>query len=126
MDQLMTFGPLLLLIVIMYFLLIRPQRKREKSVNEMRKGLQVGDEIITIGGMCGKIVKTKDETIVIQVGADKVKFEMMRWAVSKVVESSGRVAPKVSEQPEAPVEEEPKKALPKRMKKSAPSDKDAE
>jgi preprotein translocase subunit YajC len=126
MDQLMTFGPLLLLIVIMYFLLIRPQRKREKSVNEMRKSLQVGDEIITIGGMCGKIVKTKDETIVIQVGADKVKFEMMRWAISKVVESSGRVAPKVSEQPEAPVEEQPKKALPKRMKKTAPSDKDAE
>jgi preprotein translocase subunit YajC len=126
MDQLMTFGPLLLLIVIMYFLLIRPQRKREKSVNEMRKGLQVGDEIITIGGLCGKIVKTKDETIVVQVGADKVKFEMMRWAVSKVVESSGRVAPKVSEQPETPVEEQPKKALPKRMKKTAPSDKDAE
>jgi len=126
MDQLLTFGPLLLLIVIMYFLLIRPQRKREKSVNEMRKGLQVGDEIITIGGLCGKIVKTKDETIVVQVGADKVKFEMMRWAVSKVVESSGKAAPKVSEQPEAPVEEQPKKALPKRMKKTAPSDKDAE
>jgi len=126
MDQLMTFGPLLLLIVIMYFLLIRPQRKREKSVNEMRKGLQVGDEIITIGGLCGKIVKTKDETIVVQVGADKVKFEMMRWAVSKVVESGGKVAPKVSEPAEAPVEEQPKKALPKRMKKTAPSDKDAE
>lgn len=126
MEQLYTFGPLLLLIVIMYFLLIRPQRKREKSVNEMRKGLQVGDEIITIGGLCGKIVKTKDETIVVQVGADKVKFEMMRWAVSKVVESGARVAPKVSEEPAAPVEEEPKKALPKRMKKTAPSDKDAE
>jgi preprotein translocase subunit YajC len=126
MDQLLTFGPLLLLIVIMYFLLIRPQRKREKSVNEMRKGLQVGDEIITIGGLCGKIVKTKDETIIVQVGADKVKFEMMRWAVSKVVDSNGRVAPKVSEQTEAPVEEQPKKALPKRMKKAASSDKDAE
>lgn len=126
MDQLVTFGPLLLLIVIMYFLLIRPQRKREKSVNEMRRGLQVGDEIITIGGLCGKIVKTKDETIVIQVGADKVKFEMMRWAVSKVVDSAAKPAPKVAEEPVASVEEEPKKALPKRMKKSSPSDKDAE
>ena len=103
MDQLMTFGPLLLLIVIMYFLLIRPQRKREKSVNEMRKGLQVGDEIITIGGICGKIVKTKDETIIIQVGADKVKFEMMRWSVSKVVESGHKAAPKLSQEPEAAV-----------------------
>lgn len=125
MDQLITFGPLLLLIVIMYFLLIRPQRKREKSVNEMRRGLQVGDEIITIGGLCGKIVKTKDETIVVQVGADKVKFEMMRWAVSKVVEGGVKAAPKVSEEPEAPIEEQPKKALPKRMKKTGPSDQDA-
>ena len=122
MDQLMTFGPLLLLIVIMYFLLIRPQRKREKSVNEMRKGLQVGDEIVTIGGLCGKIVKTKDETIIVQVGADKVKFEMMRWAVSKVVSGGAAPAPKVSEEPEAPVDEQPKKALPKRMKKTSSSD----
>jgi len=126
MDQLVTFGPLLLLIVIMYFLLIRPQRKREKSVNEMRRSLSVGDEIITIGGLCGKIVKTKDETIVVQVGADKVKFEMMRWAVSKVVDSAPKSAPKVAEEPVAPIEEEPKKALPKRMKKASPSDKDAE
>lgn len=127
MDQLITFGPLLLLIVIMYFLLIRPQRKREKSVNEMRKGLQVGDEIITIGGICGKIVKTKDDTIIVQVGADKVKFEMMRWAVSKVVEGGAKPVPKVSEEPEPLVEEQPKKALPKRMKKTAsPDDKDAE
>ena len=126
MDQLMTFGPLLLLIVIMYFLLIRPQRKREKTVNQMRKGLQVGDEIVTIGGLCGKIVKTKDETIIVQVGADKVKFEMMRWAVSKVVEGGPKTAPKVSAEPEVIVEEQPKKALPKRMKKTASSDKDAE
>jgi len=126
MDQLITFGPLLLLIVIMYFLLIRPQRKREKSVNEMRKGLQVGDEIITIGGICGKIVKTKDDTIIVQVGADKVKFEMMRWAVSKVVEGGVKSVPKVTVEPEPLVEEQPKKALPKRMKKTASSDKDAE
>ena len=122
MEQLYTFGPLILLIVVMYFLLIRPQRKREKTVNEMRRNLQVGDEIITIGGICGKIVKTKDETIIIQVGADKVKFEMMRWAVSKVVESSGKPQPSPVEETPSPVEEAPKKALPKRMKKSSPDD----
>ena len=126
MDQLVTFGPLLLLIVIMYFLLIRPQRKREKSVNEMRRNLQVGDEIITIGGLCGKIVKTKEETIVIQAGADKVKFEMMRWAVSKVVDGAAKPDIKVTEDPATPVEEEPKKALPKRMKKTSSPEKDKE
>ena len=51
--------PLILLLLIMYFLLIRPQKKREKQINAMRSSIQVGDEIITIGGICGKVVKTK-------------------------------------------------------------------
>lgn len=102
---------LVVFIGIMYFLLIRPQKKKEKTIQDMRNSLQVGDEIITIGGICGKIVKTKDESIVIQVGADKVKFEMMRWSVSSVV-SSSKTAKTVKE-------EEPKKAMPKRLKKSA-------
>ena len=79
---------LVVFIAAMYFLLIRPQKKKEKTIQNMRNSLQVGDEIVTIGGICGKIVKTKDDTIVIQVGADKVKFEMMRWAVSAVTSSS--------------------------------------
>ena len=103
--------PLILLLLIMYFLLIRPQKKREKEVNAMRSGVQVGDEIITIGGICGKIVKTKDESLVIQVGADKVKFEIMRWAVSKVVEEGKRS--------KATSEEEAPKKMPKRIKKAA-------
>ena len=87
----------------------------------MRAGVQVGDEIITIGGICGKIVKTKEESLVIQVGADKVKFEIMRWAVSKVVEEGKRPANGKPEKYEADDEEvEVKKAKPKRMKKAAP------
>jgi preprotein translocase subunit YajC len=69
----------------MYFLLIRPQKKREKSITQMRNSLSIGDDIITIGGICGKIVKIKDEKITIEVGTDKTKFEIMRWAISKVV-----------------------------------------
>lgn len=95
---------------IMYFLLIRPQKKKEKTIQEMRNSLQVGDEIVTIGGICGKIVKTKDDSIVIQVGADKVKFEMMRWSVSSVVSSSKTAKPAAAE--------EEKKVMPKRLKKS--------
>ena len=68
------FLPLVALIAIMYFLMIRPQRKKDKQINEMRKSLMVGDEIVTIGGIYGKIVKTKDETIVIQTGADRVRL----------------------------------------------------
>lgn len=112
--------PLIVLLAVMYFLLIRPQKKREKEVNAMRKGLQVGDEIITIGGICGKIVKTKDESLVIQVGADKVKFEIMRWAVSRVVEESKRPAKNRAEEVEEAEEKKPSK--PKRMKKAAPAE----
>ena len=79
----------------------------------MRNSLQVGDEIVTIGGICGKIVKTKDDTIVIQVGADKVKFEMMRWAVSSVT-SSSKTASKSNVVEE---DEEEKKIKPKKLRK---------
>lgn len=114
MEGLASLLPLIIILVLMYFLMIRPQNKKDKQIKEMRNSLQVGDEIITIGGICGKIVKTKDETIVIQVGADKVKFEMMRWAVSSVTKSSGKPAREVAE-----AEEAPKKAMPKRLRKSA-------
>ena len=120
-QTLTMFVPLILLIVAMYFLLIRPQKKREKEVNNMRANLHVGDEIVTIGGICGKIVKTKDESIVIQVGADKVKMEMMKWSVSKVVNpAEARAARKAERAAREEAEEEaPKKAMPKRMKKAS-------
>jgi len=108
---------LVIFIAIMYFLMIRPQKKRDKQIQEMRSSLSVGDEIITIGGICGKIVKTKDETIVIQVGADKIKFEMMRWSVSSVVNPSNKPRPNVLEEEE---DEKPsKKTMPRKLKKAA-------
>ena len=115
-----SFGVQLIVLVafiaIMYFLLIRPQKKKEKTIQNMRNNLQVGDEIITIGGLCGKIVKTKDESIVIQVGADKVKFEMMRWSVSSVVSSGKSASAAVEEEPER------KKVMPKRLRKASAED----
>ncbi|MBP6491820.1 MAG: preprotein translocase subunit YajC [Clostridia bacterium] len=126
-QQLVTLMPLVLLIVIMYFLLIRPQKKREKAVTAMRNSIKVGDEVITIGGICGKIVKTKDETLTIQVGADKTKFEIMRWAVSKVVTDEPALSSKKAKKEDSESNDQKdasKKALPKRMKKSdeAPMD----
>lgn len=114
-ETLYSLLPIIILFVLMYFLMIRPQKKKDKQIKDMRNSLTVGDEIITIGGICGKIVKTKDETIVIQVGADKVKFEMMRWAVSSVTKESARraVADTIEE------DEEPKKILPKKLRKSS-------
>lgn len=113
-NLLKTIIPLVLLLVVMYFLLIRPQKKREKETNEMRNKVDVGDNIVTIGGIYGKIVKTKEESLVIQVGADKVKFEIARWAVSKVLEKGPRSMQKETVA-EAEEEAAPKKKLPKRM-----------
>ena len=72
------------LLAIMYFFMIRPQKKQEKQVNEMRDNLQVGDEITTIGGIIGKIVSIKEETILVETGRDKVKIRFLRSAVRSV------------------------------------------
>ena len=105
--------PLILIVPIMYFLLIRPQKKKDKETTRMRNAIKVGDEIITIGGIVGKVVRTKDDALIIQVGADKLKFEIMRWAVSRVTAEAKSTKGGYSEEEEAP-----KKAMPKRMKKA--------
>lgn len=122
MNSMMTLLPLILLFVVMYFLLIRPQKKRERETAAMRNSVRVGDEIITIGGIKGKIVKTKEESLVLQVGADKVKFEIMRWAVSKVENPSSEpmFEGEVSAESEDEEETSVKKSRPKRMRKAAP------
>ncbi len=69
------------MIAIAYFLMIRPQKKQEKQVAEMRNNLQVGDEITTIGGIIGKIVSIKEETVMIETGHDRTKMRILRSAV---------------------------------------------
>ena len=70
--------------VVMYFFMYRPQKKQEKEVNNMRNNLQVGDEITTIGGIIGKIVSIKEETIMIETGHDRTKIRLLRTAVRSV------------------------------------------
>lgn len=72
---------LLVMLVIFYFFLIRPQKKQEKETNDMRNSLQVGDEITTIGGIIGKIVSIKEETVMIETGKEKTKIRILRSAV---------------------------------------------
>lgn len=73
--------PLVLMFVLFYFLLIRPQRKREKTEKQMRDSIVVGDNITTIGGIVGKIVSIKDESLILETGADRVKIRIERWAI---------------------------------------------
>ncbi len=72
------------LLLVMYFFMIRPQRKQEKETNAMRNGLQVGDEITTIGGIIGKIVSIKGETCMIETGKDRTKIRILKSAVKCV------------------------------------------
>ena len=73
---------IVVMIGVMYFLMIRPENKRKKEAEQMRSDLKVGDEIITIGGICGKVVQVKDDKFVIETGADQVRIEFAKWAIS--------------------------------------------
>ena len=73
---------IVVMIAIFYFLLIRPENKKKKAAAKMRSELAVGDEITTIGGIVGTICAVKEETIVIETSADRVRIEFTKWAVS--------------------------------------------
>jgi preprotein translocase subunit YajC len=65
----------------MYFFTIRPQKKKQKEEQQMRDSLQIGDEITTIGGIMGRVVTVKEDSIVLETGADKTKMKFQRWAI---------------------------------------------
>ena len=73
-----------LMFVMLYFFMIRPQKKQERETNEMRNNLKVGDEITTIGGIIGKIVSIKEETVMIETGHDRTKIRILKSAVRNV------------------------------------------
>ena len=80
-----SYSSIILLIVMfgaMYFLMIRPENKKRKAVEAMRKELAVGDVITTIGGITGTICAVKENTVVLETGADRVRVEVTKWAVS--------------------------------------------
>ena len=73
---------MVVLIAVFYFFMIRPENKRKKEAQAMRDAIKVGDNITTIGGIIGTICAVKENTIVIETGADRVRIEFTKWAVS--------------------------------------------
>lgn len=73
---------LVVMVGVFYFMLIRPENKRKKETEQMRSSVKVGDKITTIGGVCGVIVNIKDDKIVLETGADQVRIEFAKWAIS--------------------------------------------
>lgn len=76
--------PILLMVGVFYFMLIRPQQKREKKTREMLKNIKVGDRVTTIGGIFGRVAAIKDDVMTIEVGNDKVRLMVARWAMRSV------------------------------------------
>lgn len=73
---------MVLMIAIFYFMLIRPENKRKKEAEQMRSTVRKGDKITTIGGICGTVVDVKESRIVLETGADQVRIELEKWAIS--------------------------------------------
>lgn len=75
--------PMVLIIVVFYFILIRPQKKKDKEAKAMRENIQIGDEIMTIVGIVGLVVRKSEDTVVIETGGDKSKLRIKNWAVQE-------------------------------------------
>ena len=73
------------LFAVMYFILIRPQKKKEKEQKAMQNDLRIGDEVVTIGGIVGLVVKTTEDTVVIECGGDRSRIRMKKWAIQENV-----------------------------------------
>ena len=89
---------MLLMVIIMfavfYFFVIRPENKKKKKTEEMRNSLSLSDEIITIGGMIGKIVQITDDTITFETGEDRVRIQTKKWAISTTAKMEAEEAKK--------------------------------
>ena len=81
LSMAMPFIMLAVMFLIMYLLIIRTQKKRDKETQAMRNNIQVGDEVVTAGGIVGRVVNIKEDTIVLETGSDRSKIRIKRWAV---------------------------------------------
>ena len=85
MEALKGMLPMILIYAVLfgglYFLMIRPQRKKQKEEKKMRENLQVGDEIVTIGGLYGRVISLKEDVIVMESISDHSKITIARWAL---------------------------------------------
>ncbi len=104
---------MILMFVVLYFIMIRPQKKQEKKDAEMRQNLAVGDEVTTIGGIIGKVVSIKDETFVLETTKDKTKIRFLKGAVRSVDVKAADLAAQImsNKENEAEAANEPKEAV---------------
>jgi preprotein translocase subunit YajC len=84
MSAIVTFLPMILLFGLMYVILILPQKKKEKKTREMLNNLTVGDKVVSIGGISGKIINIKDDEITVETSVEKTQVVFKKWAIKEV------------------------------------------
>ena len=107
---------LLIMVGVFYFMILRPENKRKKEAEQLRSNIKNGDKVITIGGITGKVVDVKEDRFVIETGADQVRIEFMKWALS-----TNETATEAAKEAAKKAEEEKAKA--KAAKKAAKAEK---
>lgn len=100
---------MVVLFALMYFMMIRPQKKRQKEEQEMRNALEIGDEIVTIGGIVGRVVTIRENDLIIETGADRNKMRIQRWAINTNVTKTEQHKKEVEKAREAAKEKKSKK-----------------
>lgn len=119
---------LVAMFALMYFVMIRPQKKKQKEEQAMRDNIQIGDEITTIGGIMGRVVTVKDDSLIIETGADRSKMKIARWAVgtnntaNEKMEAERQAAKEAAEAEKLAKMEESKKKSEAARKKSKKRD----
>ena len=83
LDMIVMLLPMILIFGVMWFVMIRPQRKKQKEEEKMRNNIQIGDEILTIGGCYGRVVSIKEDAIIFESASDHTKQKIARWAIQQ-------------------------------------------
>ena len=83
LDMIVMLLPMVLIFGVMWFVMIRPQRKKQKEEEKMRNNIQIGDEILTIGGFYGRVVSIKEDSIIFESASDHTKQKIARWAIQQ-------------------------------------------
>lgn len=82
-SMLITFAPLVIIVLFFYFFILKPQKKQEKKDKQMRENLEIGDEVVTNGGIVGIVFSVKEDTVVIETGGDRSKIRVKKWAIAQ-------------------------------------------
>jgi preprotein translocase subunit YajC len=80
-----TLAYILFFIVIMYLLIFLPQKRRDKKAKEMINAVQVGNQVVSIGGITGKVINIKDDEVTVETGVERAKIVLKKWAIKEVV-----------------------------------------